>query len=191
MHRSILPALLIVVAIVASACGANQPAESAAASASDTASASEAASASSEASEEASAAEETASAEESGSASGEATLANDLEVGDCLNTDGAQVDEVMVVDCEQPHVFEAFHKYDLEGEDDAYPGDEAVKEDADAVCTPIFEEYVGTPYEESALYVTVIRPSESTWSDGDRTVICVLHEEDESEMTGSAEGSEQ
>jgi hypothetical protein len=87
-------------------------------------------------------------------------------------------------------VFEAFYKYGLEGDSAAAcPGDEAVDEAADAECLPVFDKYVGTPYDDSALFFTVIRPSESTWREGDRTVVCALSEEDESEMTGSAKGS--
>lgn len=186
MNRTVLSALLLALTVIAGACSGGN--------ASDSASASAAPSASAIASESALASE---SAAASGAASaapeGVPTAANDLAAGDCFNTDGSQVDEVTVVDCEQPHFYEAILNYDMtQGDDEAYPGDEPVLDDADGQCRPAFEAYVGTPYDDSALFITVIRPSESTWGDGDRTVICVLNEENaDTEMTGSAEGTEQ
>lgn len=185
MNSTFASAMLVSLALLASACSgggtaAESPTENPAATRSEAAS------------QPASAFESAAESPGHGEAAhGEATLANDLEPGDCFNTHGQQVDEVSVVDCEDPHVYEAFHSYDLEGAEDAeFPGDEAVLEDADGECRPAFEEYVGTPYDDSALFITVIRPSEATWGEGDRTVICALNDEDEEEMTGSAEGSE-
>lgn len=183
MNRTFPGSLLLGLAVVASACSSG---------ASDSPSASIAASLASSPSAEAS--ESPVASEPLGSPpEGEPTGANDLSPGDCFNTDGSQVDEVSVVDCDQPHFYEAFLNYDMaDGDDEAYPGDEAVLNDADGQCRPAFEEYVGTPYDDSALYITVIRPSESTWGDGDRTVICVVNTENAAtEMTGSAEGTEQ
>lgn len=183
MNRTFIGALLLVLAVVASACsGGASESPSASTAVSVVASPSAEASASPAASEPLSSPPE-----------GEATAANDLGPGDCFNTDGSQVDEVSVVDCEQPHFYEAFLNYDMtEPDGEAYPGDEAVLADADAQCRPAFETYVGTAYDDSALYITVIRPSESTWGDGDRTVICVVNTENAAtEMTGSAEGTEQ
>jgi hypothetical protein len=187
MNRPLLSALLLALAVVVSACPMADDSQSAGASV-----AASVAPSAAEVESEVAEPSAVASAEESVAAGGESTLANDLEPGDCFNTDGSQVDEVSVVDCEGPHVYEAFYKYDLEGGSDAeYPTDEGVLEDAEAECRTAFQEYVGTAYDESALFITVIRPSETTWTEGDRTVICALNEEDETEMTGSAEGSEQ
>ena len=184
MHRTFLGALLLALAIAASACTSGDSSDSPLASSA----ASVAVSPSDETSES-----PVASGPASSAPEGESTAANDLVPGDCFNTDGSQVDEVSVVDCEQPHFYEAFLNYDMtQGDDEAYPGDEAVLNDADGECRPAFEEYVGTPYDDSTLYITVIRPSESTWGEGDRTVICVVNTENAAtEMTGSAEGTEQ
>lgn len=186
MNRTPLRALLLALAVLASACSGGN--------ASDSPSASTAASGTADAAPSVEPSESVAASEPLGSPpAGEPTAANDLSPGDCFNTDGSQVDEVSVVDCEQPHFYEAFLNYDMtEGDDEAYPGDEAVLSDADGQCRPAFESYVGTAYDDSALYITVIRPSESTWGDGDRTVICVVNTENAAtEMTGSAEGTEQ
>ncbi|MEO8509683.1 MAG: septum formation family protein [Chloroflexota bacterium] len=184
MNRTFLGALLVALAVAASACSGGDASDSPRSSGA----ASVVVSPTVEASESLAASEPASSPAE-----GEATAANDLSPSDCFNTDGSQVDEVSVVDCEQPHFYEAFLNYDMtQGDAEAYPGDEAVLSDADDQCRPAFEEYVGTAYDDSALYITVIRPSESTWGDGDRTVICVVNTENAAtEMTGSAEGTEQ
>lgn len=134
-----------------------------------------------------------ASASPSSAASGEMTSALDLEVGDCFNTeDISTVDEVSVVDCEQSHVYEVFGVTEFDAGDDAeFPGEDALDEAADSACRPAFEDYVGIPYDDSEWFGTFVNPSEATWAAGDREILCVLHTEDETDVTGSAEGSEQ
>lgn len=126
--------------------------------------------------------------------SGEETSVFDLEAGDCFSVDSDQFDTVVVVDCEQPHEYEAFHVFDHEaGPDDPYPGDDALFEFADTECQPPFEEYVGHDYQTSIWFITSITPSEDTWADGDREIVCTLNQQDEDDepitVTGSAEGS--
>lgn len=136
------------------------------------------------------------------SASGSHTSAFDLELGDCFDTeDITTVDEVVVLDCEEPHVYEVFgvSEYDA-GADDAYPGEEPLNDAADEACRPAFEDYVGVSYDVSEWFATFINPSVGTWAEGDREILCVLHEEappgpDGTELTppavtGSAQGSE-
>ena len=121
---------------------------------------------------------------------GEETSVFDLEIGDCFSESGDQTVSVVVVDCEQPHVYEVFALVTVEGgEDDPYPGDEVIGSEADAGCEAPFAEYVGLDYADSQWYVTSLTPTESTWAEGDREIVCLLNLEDESEVTGSAEGS--
>ena len=131
-----------------------------------------------------------ASTAPSATVGGEDVSVFDLEAGDCFSADAEQLESVLVVDCAQPHVYEAFHVFDHEaGPDDAYPGDDQIVEYADAQCQPPFEEFVGTDYESSIWYITSVTPSSETWAEGDREIVCTLNTEDESEVTGSAEGS--
>jgi Septum formation len=127
---------------------------------------------------------------------GEETSVFDIEVGDCFSVDNDQFDTVVVVDCEQPHEYEAFHVFDHgAGPDEAYPGDDALFEFADTECQTPFEAYVGHDYQTSIWFITSITPSEDTWADGDREIVCTLNQQDENEepitVTGSAEGSGQ
>ena len=154
------------------------------------ASSSPSASASASLSEEASASvEETASAEPTDA--GTSTSVFDLEVGDCFDTDDvSSVDEVTVVGCDATHVYEVFEIADYDaGPDEAFPGEDELGDTAEDVCRPGFEDYVGVPYDDSEWFGTFINPSEQTWEEGDREILCVLHTEGETDITGSAEGT--
>ncbi len=138
-----------------------------------------------------------ASASADGSASSAASAAEsivsafDLEVGQCFNADDVStVDQVTAVSCDASHVYEVFGLSDYEAADDAdFPGDDALSSSADEACRPAFEDYVGVAYDDSEWFGTFINPSEETWAEGDREIVCVLHTEDKTEVTGSAEGS--
>ena len=122
-------------------------------------------------------------------ADGEQTSVLDLEVGDCFTADVSQLETVLVVGCEASHVYEVFHVYDHESADDTYPGEDALQNAAAAECEAAFESYVGIDYQDSRWFGTTVPPSEETWANGDREMVCLLHLEDESEVTGSAQGS--
>lgn len=118
----------------------------------------------------------------------------DIEIGDCFTADGDEIESVTVVDCSEPHVYEAYHVLDHgAGADEAYPGDDAILEYADTECQPPFEEFVDFDYETSIWYITSVTPSAATWADGDREIICTLNQQDAGgepiEVTGSAEGA--
>jgi len=134
------------------------------------------------------------SSAETGSDEGVETSVFDLEVGFCFSTDSDQLETVNVVDCEQPHEHEVFALVNHPaGDADAYPGDDALVEYADAECRPPFEEYVDRDYETSIWYITSLTPSAETWGEGDREVVCTVNQQDADEepitVTGSAEGS--
>jgi hypothetical protein len=101
----------------------------------------------------------------------------DLRVGDCFSTDGAtEIADVDAVPCTEPHTFEVFGVHTYEG---ALPltdaSSEAVFRD---LCEADFEAYVGAPYDTSAIYGSMISPSEETYADGDREYLCILFEPD-------------
>jgi len=137
-------------------------------------------------------AEASPSATESGE--GEETSVFDLEIGDCFSADGDAIETVLVVDCEQPHTYEAYFLFDHEaGPDAEYPGYQEILEFADSECRPPFEEFVGKDYESSIWYITSVTPSAETWDAGDREIICTIDQQDADgeviEVTGSAEGA--
>lgn len=119
-----------------------------------------------------------------------------LVVGDCFNdspgTDMGgddNVDSVEIVDCSEAHEREVYESMEFEGDDDEYPGEQSVIDDADEYCIDEFEGFVGIPYDDSILYFLTFYPSEDSWEGGDREVLCLISEYDENEDIVLVEGS--
>jgi hypothetical protein len=115
-----------------------------------------------------------------------------LAVGDCFNTDqfapGRSIDRggVHVVPCSDPHQHEV---YAIEGDPDPtgspFPGDLVMSAFADDACLAAFESALGVGYRQSSLDFATIKPDATSWKAGDRAVICVLHDADFADLTGS------
>ena len=116
--------------------------------------------------------------------------ANDLEVGDCVE-DETSLNEssLLAIDCTDDHTLELIGRFDVEG--DEYPGGDELRAQGDERCTgELFESYVGAPYDpEGDVLVTPVLPSEDSWEDGDRTVLCFAHAPDLAETDASVEDS--
>jgi hypothetical protein len=99
-----------------------------------------------------------------------------LAVGDCIvppTTVQAQVSTVKVVSCHAVHTQEVFADIkDSAGSD--YPGATALQSFANAGCLQRFEPYVGVAYEDSSLFYTYLLPSVRSWTQQDRTVVCII-----------------
>ena len=112
-----------------------------------------------------------------------------LEEGTCFDdTEETEVSSVPEVDCSEPHDNEVFAVFDYT-EADTFPGSPELNAAAKDLCIAEFESYVGLSYEESALEVFPITPTQGSWDDGDREVICALYNLDLSKLTGSMEGA--
>ena len=175
--------VLVVLALVAAACSAGEEPSEAAESdaASDSAAGSEGVGPS-----------DGAAASGSAAAGGEMISVFDLVVGDCFNApEGDIVSEVERLDCDDPHTYEAYHSVDHPATStDAYIGDEAMSDFAEEACLGAFEDFIGIPYEESALFYFYLQPTAETWNVGDREILCSVYSE-EGDLTGSVEGSGQ
>jgi hypothetical protein len=103
----------------------------------------------------------------------------DLETGMCIDGVGdaeGRVDAFDVVDCGDPHDGEVFSIFDIDGGDDAeFPGPESVEDAAATGCEERFDRYVGISYQESRFQATFVAPTEATWGDGDREVVCFAY----------------
>jgi hypothetical protein len=101
----------------------------------------------------------------------------DVAVGDCLNPGeelGVEITDIDAVPCAEPHTHEVFAlpEYD---EDDVFPGEEKLRNFADARCMDSFSTYTGSEYLESNLYFSYLQPSIRSWNEGDdRRVVCVI-----------------
>jgi hypothetical protein len=121
-------------------------------------------------------------------AEGEFKSVFDLEDGDCWDdpeTTSDQVNEVEVLPCSEPHDNEIYHVFDLaDGDFDAT----AVEEGARSGCLDEFDAFVGLPYADSELDVFAIWPTEESWAEGDREVLCSVYAIDLRKLVGSMEG---
>jgi hypothetical protein len=118
----------------------------------------------------------------------------DLEIGHCFSADAGELETVTVVDCDREHHYEVFAVLDHPaGSDEPFPGDSTMLEYADTACQEPFEPFVGRDYLSSIWYITSLPPTEGTWADGDREIICTLNQQDDAgdpiTVSGSAEGS--
>ncbi|MCR2814183.1 septum formation family protein [Microbacterium sp. zg.Y1090] len=123
--------------------------------------------------------------------SGEAVDVFSISLGDCLNTsalsDTTQVDSVPVVPCSEPHEDEVYYTFD--STDPEYPGEDALVSEAGETCIAEFADFVGIAYEESALDYWPMYPSEQSWEQGDREILCMVYDPSGEKVTGSLAGS--
>lgn len=99
------------------------------------------------------------------------TDAFSIRLGDCFDEPSAdEVYNLTAIPCAQPHDNEVYHLFDLEG--GAFPGDAAIDESGTAGCLEAFEEFIGVAYDDSEIYFSYFVPTEDSWRDGDREVIC-------------------
>jgi Septum formation len=119
-----------------------------------------------------------------------------VAVGECLNTRAsqAQAEELLdpsalrPVDCATAHENEVVALITYTGEG-GFPGIQALTDYASGPCVEAFEPYVGISFEESALQMFALTPSDQTWIKGHRTIGCVVMTVDGSLITGSVRGT--
>lgn len=104
-----------------------------------------------------------------------------LAVGDCLDdqslaesTDEAvEVTSVPTVPCADPHDYEVFTNV-VVPEADSYPGEDVVTAQAETDCAAAFPGFVGLDYESSIYGYSYYYPTSGSWSEGDRTINCLI-----------------
>lgn len=113
-----------------------------------------------------------------------------IQVGDCLNDAEAaeEVETVPTVPCEQSHDSEVYASVIIP--EDEYPGQQAIFELADAECLSEFEAFVGGDWDTSPYDFSYYFPTEGSWAEGDREILCVIFDP-EGPVEGSLEGSAQ
>ncbi len=109
----------------------------------------------------------------------------ELETGQCLNEpDSEEVIDVEIVDCAEPHDLEVYRTDDLPDQN----FDPALIDSLSfEICLDAFDGFVGTPYVDSELDIYYLVPSEESWSEGDREVVCAVYDLSGAQLTGSAE----
>lgn len=99
-----------------------------------------------------------------------------LRTGQCAITPQAvkaQLSNLSVVSCHQPHTQEVFALV-ADNAGSNYPGATALQSFANGACLQHFAGYVGVDYRDSSLFYTYLLPSVRSWSQGDRTVDCLV-----------------
>ena len=112
-----------------------------------------------------------------------------LQVGDCLNDAdaGETVSAVPTVPCAEPHDSEIYASFILG--DTSFPGIDAVLEEADAACLSGFESFIGVDYLDSRYDFSYYYPTESSWGNGDREVLCLVYDPSGEKVTGTLESA--
>lgn len=99
------------------------------------------------------------------------------EVGECVESISdltGNISELPESDCTEEHEGEIFFLFEHEGDDDDFPGESALQDEAGEECTgDAFEDYMGVSYQETTIDIALISPSSQSWGQGDRETICV------------------
>ena len=115
----------------------------------------------------------------------------DLRVGDCFDftDDSYEVSSVRAIPCADPHVYEVYAVVAYPAGQEPSGADEPLNDWEVDQCVSGFEAYVNYDYETSVWYFSTLTPTPESWDAGDRTIQCFLHNESETAVTGSAEGT--
>jgi len=133
----------------------------------------------------------TADRDETGAIVGGGTVdAFELQVGDCfddVDSFGDEVSSLPGVPCSEPHDNETYAVFEVDLPE--YPGDEAMGAMANEECLDRFAGFVGKDYESSELDIFPMYPSDQSWKQSDREVICAIYDMNYEKLVGSVEGS--
>jgi len=114
----------------------------------------------------------------------------ELELGSCLDDANLPLDadlaEIPVVSCEQPHDSELYAIHEVD--DGPYPGADALIEQGQARCQASFGDFVGIDFRSSLLDFFLYYPTPSSWAQGDRSIYCLVVDPG-LRVTGSLEGA--
>lgn len=114
---------------------------------------------------------------------------HELRVGDCFNIPdepSPDIETVEGIPCSDPHDFEVLVVRELEP--GPFPSDLDFDIHFETTCLSAFQPYVGTPYPVSEIWLDMIVPLPEGWSQGDRTITCLLFDP-EDQVTGSLKSS--
>jgi Septum formation len=128
--------------------------------------------------------------EATGGLSESGTEVRDLQVGDCLADfeEATQASGVQPAPCSEPHSDEIYAAGSIDGFDE-FPGSDAIEAAARRICLAEYEAFVGRSYQDSVLDISYLVPTEHSWADDDRQVLCTIFDPLD-EVTGSLRGAE-
>lgn len=98
-----------------------------------------------------------------------------LAEGDCFSgSPTGEVSDVDTVECTETHDNEVFSTFEVEDQGDDFPGAEVINGLATEGCLDEVDGYIGTPIEETDFEVNFLTPSEESWGNDDREIVCIL-----------------
>ncbi|HEY3484049.1 MAG TPA: DUF4190 domain-containing protein [Ilumatobacteraceae bacterium] len=118
------------------------------------------------------------------------TALTDLAPGDCVDLDplgtDASIMTVPVVDCDEPHFGEVFHVGDLNPDGDrAYPTDDELFAEIDAICADRFAAYADPSVDPSRFRNYPIAPDENTWNGAAGRYVCIAMQRSAERFVGT------
>ncbi|PIE46890.1 MAG: hypothetical protein CSA42_06390 [Gammaproteobacteria bacterium] len=99
-----------------------------------------------------------------------------LGVGVCFDDENLAEEEVSSVpvrDCNEPHDNEIYFAFNLP--DGEYP---TTDKHMYAKCEEEFANFIGVKYNDSIYDYDIMSPTESSWEDNDREVLCFVYDDD-------------
>ena len=109
-----------------------------------------------------------------------------IVVGDCFNDPGAgDVQTIPKIDCDKPHGNEAFGATTIPDGD--FPDKATIDALGSADCVEQFANFVGIAANESKYSIGYFFPTEESWEQGDREILCYVFDE-AGKITGSLLG---
>ena len=136
-----------------------------------------------------------ASASSSPKAEGGATTVDiqDLKTGNCISEmvngteqSGTEATGAKLVDCATPHQYEVTGT----GQSTASTYAEAsTSDEVTAVCNPVLEKYVGSSSKAKKYRVAALTPSQSSWDQGDHSLVCFAQNRDNTPLNNSIKNS--
>lgn len=117
----------------------------------------------------------------------------DLALGDCYDPINDENTDVLLAaamrSCDEAHLHEVFGLVLLKDPLGApFPNDRDIEDASLDLCDTAYERYVGISVDDSKYGYLYYTPSEATWEDGDRLVVCVVDDRGD-RITGSIKGT--
>lgn len=103
----------------------------------------------------------------------ESASAHSLQIkkGDCVGSlEGDQINNVQLIPCGDAHNWEAYATQNMPNGD--YPGESEIDKVAQKLCEDEYTKFVGIPEADSKYTWTYLSPSEGSWGNGDREIMC-------------------
>jgi hypothetical protein len=120
--------------------------------------------------------------------SNEPTTVADVDEGECFN---GELDDLSIVDCDQPHARELFKIVAPADPNVAYPGEAALNESQGNVCSLELVGYFGAPIEvatAAGIDLFPVVPSEAQWNDDVKDTLCLAGSSGGESVVGTIKG---